>query len=162
MPTSTEVWFVVLEQFAHLKDWDNVFPVVAEKETDSSNTGKHAEELWQQLDHLGYALHSLLKLRSTAKVENHCTRGVMDALTHSPSSLSLKYYTLVNKFLIKIGVSTEEFLSEARTSIYFCFLLFETNETTFVATMETKCFSSIWVVPQLEAIDWLKNKSSDC
>ena len=44
----------VVEQFAHLKNWDKVFPVVAEKEKDSSNTRKYAEELWQQLDHLGY------------------------------------------------------------------------------------------------------------
>ena len=43
----------VVEQFQHLKDWDSLFPVVAERERDSSDTRKFAEELWQQLDHLG-------------------------------------------------------------------------------------------------------------
>lgn len=43
------------EDFQHLKDWDSLFPVVAERERDSSDTRKFAEELWQQLDHLGNA-----------------------------------------------------------------------------------------------------------
>ncbi|KAG0599265.1 hypothetical protein M758_12G138900 [Ceratodon purpureus] len=51
------------DDFAHLKDWDNVFPVVAEKEKDSLNTRKFAEELWQQLDHLGNAGFDPAKFR---------------------------------------------------------------------------------------------------
>ncbi|XP_024363029.1 uncharacterized protein [Physcomitrium patens] len=43
------------EDFQLLKDWDSVFPVVAESERDSSNAQKFAEELWRQLDHLGNA-----------------------------------------------------------------------------------------------------------
>ncbi|KAG0621493.1 hypothetical protein M758_3G024700 [Ceratodon purpureus] len=43
------------EDLQHLKDWDSLFPVVAERERDSSNTRKFAEDLWQQLDHLGNA-----------------------------------------------------------------------------------------------------------
>jgi hypothetical protein len=37
-----------VEQLAKLKEWDTVFPAVAEVEKE------HAEELWEQLDHLGY------------------------------------------------------------------------------------------------------------
>ncbi len=37
-----------------LKEWDSLFPVVAEGDRDPPNARKHAEELWLQLDHLGY------------------------------------------------------------------------------------------------------------
>lgn len=43
-----------MEQLAKLKEWDTVFPAVAEVEKDASNAHKYAEELWEQLDHLGY------------------------------------------------------------------------------------------------------------
>ncbi len=37
-----------------LNEWDSLFPVVAEGDRDPPNARKHAEELWLQLDHLGY------------------------------------------------------------------------------------------------------------
>jgi hypothetical protein len=43
-----------VEQLAKLKEWDTVFPAVAEVEKEASNAHKYAEELWEQLDHLGY------------------------------------------------------------------------------------------------------------
>lgn len=51
------------EDFIHLKEWDTVFPVIAGREKDSSNTRKYAEELWQQLDHLGNAGFDPAKFR---------------------------------------------------------------------------------------------------
>jgi hypothetical protein len=38
-----------------LKEWDSLFPVIVEEADtrDPPNARKHAEELWQQLDHLG-------------------------------------------------------------------------------------------------------------
>jgi hypothetical protein len=44
-----------VEQLAKLKEWDTVFPAVAEVEKEAPNAHKYAEELWEQLDHLGYA-----------------------------------------------------------------------------------------------------------
>jgi hypothetical protein len=42
-------------QFVKLKEWDSLFPVIVEEADtrDPPNARKHAEELWQQLDHLG-------------------------------------------------------------------------------------------------------------
>ncbi len=46
---------LTLVQFVKLKEWDSLFPVIVEEADtrDPPNARKHAEELWQQLDHLG-------------------------------------------------------------------------------------------------------------
>uniref|UniRef100_A0A7I4FD07 Myb-like domain-containing protein n=1 Tax=Physcomitrium patens TaxID=3218 RepID=A0A7I4FD07_PHYPA len=51
------------DDFQHLKEWDTVFPVLAEREKESSTAQKFAEELWQQLDHLGNAGFDPAKFR---------------------------------------------------------------------------------------------------
>ncbi len=43
-----------MEQIAKLKEWDALFPAVAEVDKEAPNSHKYAEELWEQLDHLGY------------------------------------------------------------------------------------------------------------
>lgn len=52
------------EDFATLKKWDGLFPTVDDTERDPDlNARKHAEELWQQLDHLGNAGFDPAKFR---------------------------------------------------------------------------------------------------
>jgi hypothetical protein len=54
------------EDFVKLKEWDSLFPVVAEGDRDPPNARKHAEELWLQLDHLGNAGFDPAKFRVDA------------------------------------------------------------------------------------------------
>ncbi|CAK9219597.1 unnamed protein product [Sphagnum troendelagicum] len=51
------------EDLAKLKEWDTVFPAVAEVEKEAPNAHKHAEGLWEQLDHLGNAGFDPAKFR---------------------------------------------------------------------------------------------------
>ncbi|KAG0604219.1 hypothetical protein M758_10G154000 [Ceratodon purpureus] len=51
------------EDFATLKEWDGLFPTVANTDRDPENARKYAEELWQQLDHLGNAGFDPAKFR---------------------------------------------------------------------------------------------------
>jgi hypothetical protein len=56
------------EDFVKLKEWDSLFPVIVEEADtrDPPNARKHAEELWQQLDHLGNAGFDPAKFRVDA------------------------------------------------------------------------------------------------
>ena len=49
-----------LEKMNKLKEFDELFPYVNEEERDPANARRHADFLWQQLDHLGYAFRTLL------------------------------------------------------------------------------------------------------
>lgn len=40
-------------QYGKLKEWDSLFPAV-EVDREPPNVSKFREELWRQLDHLGY------------------------------------------------------------------------------------------------------------
>ncbi|CAM6029808.1 unnamed protein product [Sphagnum balticum] len=46
-----------------LKEWDALFPAVAEVDKEAPNSHKYAEELWEQLDHLGNAGFDPAKFR---------------------------------------------------------------------------------------------------
>jgi len=48
---------------AKLKEWDALFPAVAEVDKEAPNSHKYAEELWEQLDHLGNAGFDPAKFR---------------------------------------------------------------------------------------------------
>jgi len=56
------------EDFVKLKEWDSLFPVIVEEADtrDPPNARKHAEELWQQLNHLGNAGFDPAKFRVDA------------------------------------------------------------------------------------------------
>ena len=41
-------------QYGKLKEWDSLFPALVEVDREPPNVSKFREELWRQLDHLGY------------------------------------------------------------------------------------------------------------
>lgn len=46
------------QQLQLLKEWDAIFPIVPDIDKEAPNAHEHAEELWEQLDHLGLVISS--------------------------------------------------------------------------------------------------------
>lgn len=42
-----------VEQLQRLKEWDAIFPIVPDSDKEVPHAHEYAEELWEQLDHLG-------------------------------------------------------------------------------------------------------------
>lgn len=54
------------EELQLLKEWDSIFPIVPDIDKEAPNAHEYAEELWEQLDHLGNAGFDPAKFRVDA------------------------------------------------------------------------------------------------